>query len=164
MTLFHRVTCSALGREEGERFGAYRAQAHLLLSGVEFTPQWHWSLRLFLNVLNKGPAPEPWTSFLLAETFLGLCPHILRCPFKCHHSSETCHYSQINGHPAPPNLLAPLAFLYSNSPTLSALPYSLLVFLHLNGSSLGQGLYPLPCCIFCVWTWCLTYRKLLLRC
>lgn len=53
MTLFRRVTCPALGKEGGERFGAYWAQAHLLLSGVEFTPQWHWSLRLFLNVLNK---------------------------------------------------------------------------------------------------------------
>lgn len=106
----------------------------------------------FLECTKQGPAPEPWTSFLLAETFLGLCPHILRSPLKCHHSSETCHYSQINSRPAPPNLLARLAFLYSISPTLSALPYSLLVFLHLNRSSLGQGLYPLPCCIFCVWT------------
>lgn len=116
MTLFHCVTGSALGREGGERL--VLTELRLTSSSQEWSSlhQRHWYLRLFLNVLNKVLPQSLWTSFLLAETVLGLCPHILKSPLKCHHSSEACHYNQINGHPAPPNLLALLAFLYGDRP------------------------------------------------
>lgn len=47
------------GQGRGRTLGAYRAQAHLLLSGVEFTPPAALVSSTFLECTKQGPAPEP---------------------------------------------------------------------------------------------------------